>query len=317
MTSVTAPSDVDEPARRVSSPNLPRELGVGFLYWLGFLLLLQPGNLVSAVQGGVTLVWTQELLRIMGASVLGAAVTPALFRLTRRLPIEGPFRWRRAAVHAVCIVGLALGLIVVAQALAAVFLSGRDPRLQASLGQELASNGALLVLCMTAFTAIAHAARFLRMAEAERRSRAAATKTLKAAPLTRVPVKTRGGVLMLALDEVDWIETQGNYLALHAGPKVHLIRDTLARFEGGLDPKQFVRVHRRTIVRADRVRALTHLSNGDASIRMADGTDLRLSRGHRAHAQSAFIHAQPSPSTLGAVPTDSCDGPRESLPRRR
>lgn len=296
MTRAAAPSGIDETTGGACSPSLRRELGLGFLYWLAFLLLLEPGNLVSAIRGGVPLAWTQEVLRITGASVLGAAVTPVLFRLTRRLPIEGPRWWRRAAVHAACVVGLALGLIVVAQGLAAALLSGRDPRLTSPLTQELASNGALLVLCMTALTAMAHAARFLRRAEAERDLRAVQAKQTEAGPLTRVPVKTRGGVLLLPLDEVDWIETQGNYLALHAGPKVHLIRETLARFEGGLDPRRFVRIHRRTIVRADRVRALTHLSNGDASIRLADGTDLRLSRGYRTHAQAVFAKEPPRPT---------------------
>ncbi|MBW3559806.1 MAG: LytTR family transcriptional regulator [Proteobacteria bacterium] len=230
--------------------------------------------------------WTQEVLRIGGASLLGAAVTPLLLGLTRRLPIEGPAWRNRALVHAASIVGLSVALIVVAQVLAAVLLAGRAPRLQGSLGEELARNGALLVLCMAAFTAIAHAVRFLRRAELERERSAAATERAAVGPVTRVPVKTRGGVLLLRLDEVDWIETQGNYLALHAGPKVHLIRQTLARFEGRLDPQQFVRIHRRTIVRADRVRELTHMSNGDASVRLADGAELRLSRSYSSRAQA-------------------------------
>ena len=288
MTSATTPSHSDtqrsEPPGRASW----RDFGLGFVYWLAFLLLLEPGNLVRVVQGGVPLAWSQEVLRIVGASLLGAAATPVLLGLVRRLPIEGPRWWRRAAVHAVSIVGLALGLIVVAQILAAALLRGRDPRLHAPLAEEIASDGALLILCMTALTAIAHAVRFLRRAERDQGLLAAAAKREEAGPLERVEVKTRAGVLLLSLDEVDWIETQGNYLALHAGPQTHLIRDTLARFEGSLDPRRFVRIHRRTIVRADRVRELTPLSNGDASIRLADGTELRLSRGYKARARSVF-----------------------------
>ncbi len=274
--------------RQAAGPGLPRELGLGFLYWLAFLLLLEPGNLVAVVRGGIPLTWTQEVLRIGGASLLGAAVTPLLLRLTRRLPIEGPAWRKHALVHAAGVVSLSVLLIVVAQVLAAVLLAGRDPRLQGSLGEEIARNGALLILCMAAFTGIAHAVRFLRRAELERERSAAATERMAVGPITRVSVKTRGGVLLLPLDEVDWIETQGNYLALHAGPKVHLIRGTLARFEGGLDPQEFVRIHRRTIVRADRVRELTHLSNGDASLRLADGTELRLSRSYSSRAQSVL-----------------------------
>jgi hypothetical protein len=277
---------------------VPREFALGFAYWLAFLLLLEPGNLAAILRNDVPLVWTEEILRIAGASLLGAAVTPMLLRLTRRLPIEGPAWRRRALAHTAGIVGLSFVLILVAQFLAEWLLPGRDPRLEGSLGEELASNGALLVLAMTALTAIAHAVRFLRRAERERELAAARPRT-EAGPAARIPVKTRGGVLLLPLEEVDWVESQGNYLALHAGPKVHLVRDTLARFEARLDPREFVRIHRRTIVRADRVRELTSLTNGDALIRLTDGTELRLSRGFSALARSAFRESSsPGPSLV-------------------
>jgi len=274
-----------------SGGGLLRELVVGFAFWLAFLLLLEPGNVVAVARSDVPLSWSQEAARILGASLLGALATPLLFTLTRRLPIEGPRWWRRAAIHALGIVTMAAGLIVVARGLAAVVLTGRDARLRSSLTDELASDGALLILCMTALTGITHAVRFLRRAEAERGLRVAAASRAATTPLTRVPVKTRGGVLLLPLEEVDWIETQGNYLALHARGKVHLLRETLARLEAGLDPRRFVRIHRRTIVRTDRVRTLTHLSNGDALVRLEDGTELRLSRNFRSSAQPLFAHA--------------------------
>jgi len=277
-----------ETSNEVQAPEVWREVGLGFGWWLAFLLLLEPGNLAAVARGGIPLAWTDEVLRIGGAALLGAVTTPLLFGLTRRLPVEGP-RWRRRmGIHALSIVGLALILIVAAQVLAAWLLSGRDARLQAPLIEELARNGALLVLSMTAFVALVHAVRFLRHAEAAREKLADAAQPSPAGRLVRVPVKTRAGVLLLPLDEVDWIETQGNYLALHAGSKVHLVRDTLARFEGALDGRRFVRIHRRTIVRAELVREITPLSNGDASLRLIDGTDLRLSRGYAAAARSAF-----------------------------
>lgn len=276
------------PARDVRLRRLLRELALGYAYWLAFLLLLEPGNLVGVVRNGVPLAWTDELLRIGGAALLGALVTPLMLQLTRRMPIEGP-RWPgRALLHAGVVIALSMILITAAQALAGWLLAGRDPRLQGTLTEELATNGALLVLAMAAFTAIAHAVRFLRRAQREGEQLAVALQRTAAGPATAIPVKTRGGVLLLPLAEVDWIETQGNYLALHAGPKVHLIRETLARFETQLDPRQFVRIHRRTIVRADRVRTLTRLTNGDAAVGLADGTELRLSRGYSAPAQRAF-----------------------------
>ena len=91
-------------------------------------------------------------------------------------------------------------------------------------------------------------------------------------------------LLLLSVIEIDWVETQGNYLALHVGPFTHLIRETLASFESSLDPDCFARIHRTTLVAIDRVREISPLSNGDASIRLVDNTQLRLSRNYRAGA---------------------------------
>jgi DNA-binding LytR/AlgR family response regulator len=94
--------------------------------------------------------------------------------------------------------------------------------------------------------------------------------------------------LHLSVIDIDWVETQGNYLALHAGPAVHLIRDTLAKFEGILDPERFARIHRTALVALDRVQEVAALSNGDASVRLRDGTQLRLSRNYRATASAVL-----------------------------
>jgi DNA-binding LytR/AlgR family response regulator len=280
-----------EPAVR-GPRDLRVEFAVGFAYWLGFLVLLQPGNLVEMARGGVQVPWAGEALRIAGAAALGGAVTPLLFTLSRRFPIEGR-RWRRhVAVHAAALPAIAIGLILIAHVLADIALPGRDPRLRAPLDVELAANGALLLVAVTALAAVIHAVAFFRRAEADRAWAAAAA--VRTAGSGQVPVKTRGGVILVRIDEIDWVESQGNYIALHCGPKVHLVRDTLSRFERRLDPQSFVRIHRGTIVRADRVRSLTHLSNGDGLVLLEDGTELRSSRSYREAAGALFsTHAEP------------------------
>lgn len=285
---VIEPGVADEEAqtRRLS---LGRELALGFGYWVAFLMILQPGNIFQAAKADIPLPFFQELLRIVGASLLGAAVTPFLLKLTRRFPVEGSRRWRHALIHAISIVCLSLLLIGIAQILAAWLLTGRDVRLQTPLDRQLAADAPLLILCMSALVASAHAVIFWRRAEQESLLLAQARSQLSqaadaAAPRmhpTTVPVKTRGRTLMVAIADIDWIETQGNYLALHVGPATHLIRETLASFESSLDPKRFARIHRTTIVASDRVQEIAPLSNGDASIRLRDGTQLRLSRKYR------------------------------------
>ncbi len=291
QTAIVGPRVFNEEA---GSPRLAlaRELALGFAYWLVFLIILQPGNVFQAAKADIPLHFSQELLRIGGASLLGAAITPLLLRLTRRFPVEGSRRWRHALIHALSIFCLSLALIFIAQILAGWLLTDRDPRLQAPLDRQIVANAPLLILCMAAFVAAAHAVIFWRRAEQESLSLAGARNQAlqarnAAAPrsyLTTVPVKTRGRTLLLPVAEIDWVETQGNYLALHVGPASHLIRETLASFESSLDPDRFVRIHRTALVAIDRVQEISALSNGDASVRLVDGTRLRLSRKYRAGA---------------------------------
>jgi two-component system LytT family response regulator len=84
------------------------------------------------------------------------------------------------------------------------------------------------------------------------------------------------------LAEVDWIETQGNYLALHGSTSVRLLRQTAKSLQNEIDPRRFVRVHRRAIVAVDAVRTVTPLAAGDALLRLRSGKDLRVSRSCRA-----------------------------------
>jgi two-component system LytT family response regulator len=267
-----------EPAREAPDRwRTVRELRLGFAYWLAIVLVLEPGNIINAFHSGAPLAWDQEALRLTGAGVLGAAVTPGLLALIRRFPIEGEGRWRNAAIHLVGSVALAGTLIAVSCVLASWMLVAERRPLAAALRDQITANGPLLVFGFGAFVAIAH----FRRARGELQPQPPETPYLR-----RIPVKTRTGLVMVETADIDWIETQGNYLALHVGSQAHLIRDTSKRFEAKLDPGQFTRAHRQIIVAVDSIGAMSPLGSGDASIRLKDGTTLRVSRGFRARVRA-------------------------------
>jgi two-component system, LytTR family, response regulator len=247
----------------------------GFLYWLAFLLVLEPDNVFRAIRAGHPLAFDHEALRIAFAALVGAGATPIVLLLARRFPVLGPDRWRHRLAHAVGIAGLAFGLIVVSCFLAAWgFEKKWLPSLE-EIHDQFVSNWLLLVYAIFALSAIAHAVRVLNSA------RGAQTVTIPAKPLTRIPVKTRGRRSYVDLADIDWIETQGNYLTLHVNSSTHMIRTTLANFETQLDASRFVRIHRRFIVAVDRIRDLTPAGNGDAVVQLMDGRELSASRRYR------------------------------------
>jgi two-component system LytT family response regulator len=102
-----------------------------------------------------------------------------------------------------------------------------------------------------------------------------------AKPTAQVLVNSRGRREWIAIADVDWIESQGNYVTLHVGTRTHWVRQSLGAFETQLDRTRFARIHRRTIVALDRIRDIQAEGNGDASIRLQDGSTLRVSRRYR------------------------------------
>ena len=97
----------------------------------------------------------------------------------------------------------------------------------------------------------------------------------------RLVVRSGGRILILRVDDIDWIEAAANYVKLHVGPRVYLLRETMNRLEEKLDPARFIRIHRSTIVRVDRIRELEPLFQGDYLVILQDGSRLTSSRSYR------------------------------------
>jgi two-component system, LytTR family, response regulator len=82
--------------------------------------------------------------------------------------------------------------------------------------------------------------------------------------------------------DIDWIEAAGNYMTLHAGKESHMVRTTMNALEPRLDPAQFVRIHRCSIVNSDRVREMQPLFRGEHVLILKDGARLNVGRAFRA-----------------------------------
>ena len=106
--------------------------------------------------------------------------------------------------------------------------------------------------------------------------------------LHRIAVKSVGRTVFVAIDGVDWLETAGNYVSLHVGKETHLVRETMNQIETQLDPSQFVRIHRSTMVRIEAIREIQPLFNGDRAVILRDGTKLTMSRSYRDKVQDAL-----------------------------
>jgi two-component system LytT family response regulator len=104
--------------------------------------------------------------------------------------------------------------------------------------------------------------------------------------LERIVVRSGGRILILRVEDIDWLEAASNYVRIHAGGRQYLLRETMSNLEARLDPEAFVRIHRSTMVRLDRIRELEPLFQGDYVLILEDGTRLTSSRGYRDRLQA-------------------------------
>ena len=110
---------------------------------------------------------------------------------------------------------------------------------------------------------------------------AAPPAAVAAAPTFIVRTAAHGDLLVRA-DEVDWVEAQGNYVALHVGTDVRLLRQTLSEMETRLTDHGFIRTHRRALVNRLRMQAIIPPELGELGVRLSSGQVVPLSESRRA-----------------------------------
>jgi hypothetical protein len=237
-----------------------------YLYWVVFLLALEPGNVLRAQSLGRSLDFDTEALRIAIAALLGCSTAPLIVALLKRFPLSGTRASRSIGIHAAAAVTLSFVLILISCVLAAWVLQGQAVPSMDDVRSQLAANWLLLTFALCAFAVISHAMKF---------------QIPQVRQPVPIPIKTRGRLGYLDLASIEWIESQGNYLALHVGGRSHLVRETLQGIAGRLDAQRFIRVHRRVIVAIDLVREIQPLANGDSNLILKDGRTIRASRSYR------------------------------------
>ena len=97
----------------------------------------------------------------------------------------------------------------------------------------------------------------------------------------RLLVKSGGRVSFVDIDSIDWVEAEGNYVRIHAGSQVHLMRETMNGLIARIGERRFFRIHRSRIVNVARVKELLIAGGGDYQVLLWDGTRLGLSRLYR------------------------------------
>jgi two-component system, LytTR family, response regulator len=105
----------------------------------------------------------------------------------------------------------------------------------------------------------------------------------------RIIVRDRDRTRLIRARDVDWVESEANYVRLHIGAASYLIRGNLGKLEEKLAGFGFVRVHRRFLVNVERVTEVQPWFGGDAILVLANNTKVRLSRTFKEPFERRFL----------------------------
>jgi two-component system LytT family response regulator len=99
--------------------------------------------------------------------------------------------------------------------------------------------------------------------------------------IDRLLIKSKDHILVVAVREIDWIESAGDYVYIHTQGQKHILRETMSDLEQRLDPKKIIRVHRSIMVNVDQIKSLRPNEHGDYDVFLQNGVKLKMSRSYR------------------------------------
>jgi DNA-binding LytR/AlgR family response regulator len=104
-------------------------------------------------------------------------------------------------------------------------------------------------------------------------------------------VRNNGSVEFVALDGIHAAVAAENYVELHVDGRTVLHRATMAQMEALLPPPDFLRIHRRAIVRRSELAAIRREGKGAVIAVLRSGLTLPVSRSYRQAALAALTDA--------------------------
>lgn len=254
-------------------------LGVVFLTGIACINALT--LITEAERSGAVLDWREPwILEITSVLALGLLV-PGVAWLERRFPVTAD-NWRSGALaHLVGSMVFSAGHVLLMWALRLVLFRISMGRTYTFFDDPVADTlyeyrkdllpYFIILLLLKLTRDVLEARHETQLARAEARTSG------------RLTIKSGGRVLMLDGESFAWASSAGNYVEVSVEGRAFLARTTLSALQAQLLEARIrvARIHRTLLVNQDHIREVRPAQNGDFSVRLADGTDLRGSRRYR------------------------------------
>ena len=104
-----------------------------------------------------------------------------------------------------------------------------------------------------------------------------------------INIKDRGQIFRVDVDSIERIDAAGDYMCIYTPDNSLILRETMKDLEKRLDPRNFQRVHRSTIVNLSQVRQVKPHTNGECFLVLESGAQVKVSRSYR-DVVARFVH---------------------------
>lgn len=104
-----------------------------------------------------------------------------------------------------------------------------------------------------------------------------------------INIKDRGQIFRVDVDSIERIDAAGDYMCIYTADNSLILRETMKDLEKRLDPRNFQRVHRSTIVNLSQVRQVKPHTNGECFLILESGAQVKVSRSYR-DVIARFVH---------------------------
>jgi two-component system LytT family response regulator len=97
----------------------------------------------------------------------------------------------------------------------------------------------------------------------------------------KITIKDGDQLTILPVANIDWVDAAGDYMCVHAGGETHVMRITMKELEHQLNPAEFQRIHRSTLINVNRIVKLISHINGEFFVTLESGARLKMSRTYK------------------------------------
>lgn len=108
--------------------------------------------------------------------------------------------------------------------------------------------------------------------------------------LQKITVNTGRNYIAIPVEDILFIAASAPYIAIHTAEKTYLHTETLKSMGNKLDPQQFIRVHKSTVINISKVASYKSRLNGDYDLLLSNEETVRLSRNY-AHSFKLLLHS--------------------------